>query len=1266
MESASPAASGSVSPVASGSSSSSTARSLDKSSATRLSHGHSINHSSSPSSAAASTSTSTPTARTPTYSRTYSSLAQRTTTPSSAASKPRRSDIHQREVSQIRSESRAGRRPESSLGIEPGSPDSVQDQGHNTAPDGDMSRPTPVSRASLRSHTIQLRNRPAQGLNDSGPGLGSSSSPTDSPMTSRTITAPRRDDNKGKSPSTGDDSGDTYTEHHSQRSATTSRRRGDLRFPPSSAADSTHPSPTLASTTRKPSSSRNPLPSQFRSSSSSSSSGPNFSSSSSSRHQSTHGRETSEETILERDRRDSPQDDRNGLEWPSDGMNQDEDSTNYSKSPRRRQSSLHNRRRRYASDAQASDIPTFDYAGRAGTNSSRLSVDSSAAARHLASSRARTSSGPNSARPASRTSQLNFADSPSELLRNRKLSAASTSSGVEGSNSSSSGAYRPSSRIGSRAGRVSRAEGDDVFNDGMRGGISSPRMQTNLPLGPGSASDRIQALQSRKEALQNATSASALKQSYGAAMDDLRARIEDVDIRGNSGGGGGSSNFSVATSSRGTGGGGSNPSIAASSRTSSSGFDAAGITPPAPRLRSQMSHYGGRLGGSMAPASEPRRRSGSTMEHASDLDERANLSGSGIRTSSRLAGGGSRVPGTPDPRRHNLPFGINSHDGPSSRPTSRFSTASRNSHTPGAGSASSIHRPMTQHERNTRVAFEIFERHFAGANNNNSSSNSGRNSVNSPTAARLAGPESGDLVDKVYRFLETVSTLSSGLRETAQYVIQREIEVEIHGSSSTATSPLQNELGALKELDTMLASLMKQSDAQVRNLSDVLVAFTRADKERSRMMRSAVEMQQQQNHSGSVRGSDRDVHSAIGRQQQQLLQSSPSRSSNASRADVRRSATLGHGAHHSLDNWNAQQQQQTAQFDRHGNGPLYGQHSRSNTTTSSSGGTLRREVRDIGGLLPTRQQDSGVRSPTMPVNSAGSRSAASRGAGGGHPPTSAGSASRLSHRSHRRDSRGYVLESSPPELSAGPRRGDNESSHLSLSPDGDYDESHSRSHTRSRSEIPSSSAGENGVISATSTSPSALAAERRLWRRSRVGGGAEDHPGDSATLSRTSTLPRRSMVMLPELAHTQYSSSSTIRARPSTSTFAPSPRRPKMSDPSVDTAIAVANLHSVDDEPVSGGLSARRSTISSVSPPAPSQEDESMESNASGFSTISATSTSTMSPIRKDVPLSGSQGRTARNALKFVSQSLGRSSKSNHHRTGTNENGVIEDLDGVD
>lgn len=1110
-------------PSTSASSGSQTPSAAQDSTARRLTRRQSYQPSS-PAPSGSSSRTQTPTTAL-TASRRLSTLGLRTSTPPSATKPPRRSDLHERDVDQIRSQSRAGF--------------SRRDPNDDDASDLDSFSPSNNSKRNTISHSHAKYASDTGRLNAT-------------------------DD---------EDSGETFNAQQSRtqgRSTQQPKRRGDLRFP-NQRPDGAN-SPELGS--QRSSSSRAPIPSMFRPTSSLSSTAAQ-----SSPRLNHKGKDASYDIVLQGPSQETVRPgDTNGLQWPSDEADAED---HHSRSPRLRSSTTRSRPRRYASDAQAADIPTFDYAGRAGTNAARLSVDSSAAARYLAASRTRTTSGPHSAsvatrdRPPSRvTAQSAFVESPtdnhSHALRSRKLSALSSSS-----------SNRPPSRLSSKGSSLARG---DIFDDSMRPLPSprSPRLpQEPLPI---DAMDRIHALQSRRDALQNATSASAIKQSYGAAIDDLRARIEDVDIRG------------------------SNPSVTTTATTSSGAPSATGHS--ASRLRSLTNSKRFSLQHGEAPASEPRR---GTI-HYPEFEDRANLSASNLRSVSRLAG--QRTPATPE---SSSLAGIPSS---SSRPASRFSAVSR-SQTPaglGSGSSASMHRPMTQHERNTRVAFEIFERHFAGSNARDSS----------PTAGRLAaGPEATDLVDKTHRFLETVSSLSAGLREATQYVIQREIEVEVSGSGSTS------ELPVLKELDGMLATLMKQSDSQVRNLSDLLVAFTRADKERSRMGLSApvtvaggsdrdssAAPSMQSGYTPSHRPDSRFSASGSRRQQpQQPQQYSPSRRSAGSngngavQSDFRRSATLGHNARHSLERWQQQQDDLVsggASFDAYRNGRP--QLDRERSITNSSGGTLRREVRDIRGATMT--------------------SSSSRTSVTGAAPSSPGD--------------------------------------LSYSPENSYQSHHGRSQSELSSPV-------RGSGTASATSPSALAAERRQSRRLTRGvvNGSMDGRG-----STSDAVPLRARPSEP-------SSSNTIRARSSimsVSSFAPSPRRPKMSDPSVDTAIAIAQLGQRDDEQQpgegddvvvsgEGGSSARRNTIStdsSTSSPGlnghssryarESIESGDYESNepvdeysttadASGITIASSTSTSTATATGSNTAYSNSNSeergsmtpRTAKMALRSVSQTLGRS-----------------------
>lgn len=490
-------------------------------------------------------------------------------------------------------------------------------------------------------------------------------------------------------------------------------------------------------------------------------------------------------------------------------------------------------RRRYASDAQASDMPSYGHEGRSRNGGPRLSIDSGSNQRHLAAAlRTRTNSGPNDPQPSSIRAQTYSRDqnghwddstsSQSEVLRSRKSSQTSSADNIRAC---------PNSRLGA----ANRA-GVDVFDDSARSPLMLSRMLR--PDLPPEALERVRALQLRREALQSTPAVS--KDSCGQAVNYIRAQIEDIDIRG---------------------------STVVSSSHSSSGISSA----PRPRLSQADRLIAQTRAG---PASEPRRIGDLRKDRPTMPPLSNNVISSGEDRSSwsrashayeplrRIASQSAfeRSPSTPEM---------------TGRPQSRFSTISRGV-TPGpvlASTSSVTNRAATTtRERNLLVSYEIFHRHFLA----NGASASPNKSRSAPAV------ESSDLIERVRTFVDTVTTLNAGLRDMSQYVIQCEISSEVDSDAPAPTAMLKN-------LDQALASLMKVSDNQVRNLGEFLSAFIRADKERSRG-RDASAGRSQSELDGGVFGARPDSRVSA----TAYSQWSPSK-----RSDLRREGTIGsHGKQH--------------------------------------------------------------------------------------------------------------------------------------------------------------------------------------------------------------------------------------------------------------------------------------------------------------------------------------------------------------------------------
>lgn len=174
-----------------------------------------------------------------------------------------------------------------------------------------------------------------------------------------------------------------------------------------------------------------------------------------------------------------------------------------------------NRRRRYASDAAsaaASDEVTskLDYDGRLGTQGSRISVDSSSAQRYLA--RGSIQSTPSSS--ARRTPHSSDFGSPSEEARARKISSTSSNRSQKSSNSASE-LHRAASRVSMR-----KQYGSDLFSAEP----ISPQSSTNpRPYSPSASSMATSSDRSRAH-LDNS------RRVDDAGLDHLRNQIQDLHV----------------------------------------------------------------------------------------------------------------------------------------------------------------------------------------------------------------------------------------------------------------------------------------------------------------------------------------------------------------------------------------------------------------------------------------------------------------------------------------------------------------------------------------------------------------------------------------------------------------------------------------------------------------------------------------------------------------------------------------------------------------
>ncbi|PWN93371.1 hypothetical protein FA10DRAFT_298771 [Acaromyces ingoldii] len=447
------------------------------------------------------------------------------------------------------------------------------------------------------------------------------------------------------------------------------------------------------------------------------------------------------------------------------------------------------RRRRYASDAQASDVPSSERERdlAAPSRNSRISVDASSVSRHLSRTVPRPSGGSGSSRDWE-PNQI----SPSEAIRQRKISTSSSIS--QRSSGGASDVHRSASRNSMR-----RAYGRDVFDD--------ERPPPMPALGPKVTSrdqdrkEKLHALRERQEKLKNTPMGGS---KWWDELEDLRSRIDELSM---------DSHRSQSRAS-------SRASAISSTRSRSK----VGETPSHTLRRSR-------------PMTEPRKGHGSN--HDRTLSDQVfvpplppptqaregsrSRSGTLNESARRYASAtydNRRAPVTPDISSASTTVGRSSgsrmaHTGPTTS-TSRFPSF--------GGAASEQAETMPLHERNLLNAFDVFDRHF---------SQSGQAGTPNSSNSMRGGPESMELVDRFREVSDSSTRINAGLRRLVQVTLEAQIDAELANSDapSSATST------AFSILDRGLTHLLRDSDEQVRSLTDGLMVFTRAERERDRMRR---------------------------------------------------------------------------------------------------------------------------------------------------------------------------------------------------------------------------------------------------------------------------------------------------------------------------------------------------------------------------------------------------------------------------------------------
>ena len=472
------------------------------------------------------------------------------------------------------------------------------------------------------------------------------------------------------------------------------------------------------------------------------------------------------------------------------------------------------RRRRDVSEAHSpgGTGPTSEASSR----HSRVSVDASGVSKHLSRSTNTRYGTLNDGRGLpSDWSDRGSNRSTSELLRQRKVSTSSSLS--QRSSGGASELHRSASRASMR-----RSHGKDVFDDG---GAPPLPYNSSHPLSP-----RFLTTDMQQDQAQAMAQALAQKQDHlrdPRAGDGWRREVEDLQAR-----------IDQLTAAA------SGPSSQRDSYSRSS--SRASVSAPRSHVSSTPSTQVSRQ--ASRPATEPRHTRNGHDRAASELMPAYKH----YDSSSRLAvrDGGERVlPVTPNmagnsQRTSGAQTGLSTRSG-------RFSSASQSSKKSATPAGSG---PL--HERNLLNSVEVFERHFLEPS---------RPNLDTPVRTT---PEAVELVNKFKETSEAAIGVNAGLRALLQSVLERQIDAEV-GDDSMDSGRL------LSAIDRSLSLILRDSDEQIRSLTDGIITFTRAERERDRLRRLASD----QGSSGSAtlpRSASR--HSSLG-----LSQMSPEKERAASR-----------------------------------------------------------------------------------------------------------------------------------------------------------------------------------------------------------------------------------------------------------------------------------------------------------------------------------------------------------------------------------------------
>jgi hypothetical protein len=435
------------------------------------------------------------------------------------------------------------------------------------------------------------------------------------------------------------------------------------------------------------------------------------------------------------------------------------------------------RRRRHVSDAMPSS--------EASSQQGRMAVDTSGVSKHLGGRASRYGTLAESSNPQD-WSDRSSSRSVSEVIRPRKISTSSSLS--QRSSGGASELHRTASRASLR-----KSHGKDVFDDG---GIAPP-----LPNHGGHslsprhlAPDQIQqqtlamaqALKQKQERLRETGMAKG--EDWRREVEDLQARIDQLAMN------------AAVTSSQVEGY--SRSSSRASAFAPRSSHSNVSSTPSLGRRPTNRPSTEPRL---------PRTDNGRAPSETSSGHLRYETSSRlGLRESER------RLPVTPNMTESRVTSSRMSGvlTGATPHSTGRFSSLGQSGNR--SLSASSSAGPL--HERNLLNSFEIFERYLLDST--------------SPLEPSSISPRSAsEAVELINRFKETSDTaitINAGLRMVLQNVLELQIDAEV-GDSAADNARL------FADIDRSLSSILRDSDEQIRSLTDGLITFTRAEKERDRL-----------------------------------------------------------------------------------------------------------------------------------------------------------------------------------------------------------------------------------------------------------------------------------------------------------------------------------------------------------------------------------------------------------------------------------------------